>query len=240
MKKRNLEEDLEKMKEAIQRKGEEIEQMQKTIEELKGKIREKEEEKKTTKLDDVVGEVSELLETGFGIFGSSGKGQDKAGNEGGLVGLINNLSQLAEKSEEFRKEFDHNGKKGVVDFKVRTGPLRRSAVKPAGRYSIKPPASKKEREDMTSTELNPIREKEPMVDVFEEEDKIIVTAEIPTVKESDIDWELEGDKLTIRTKNTDVEFYKEIHLSARVKREDANAIYRNGVLEISLQKHEKN
>lgn len=232
------EKELEKLKGDIQKTGEEIERLKKTIEELSAKIHEKEETGKNSELSNVIGEVSKLLEESFNIFGISSRGQGVTRRTGGLVGLINDLVRLAEKSGTLQKEFDLEGKKGIIDFRIRSGPLKRSAVTRRGIYTKKPLRGEVERhsESFKPKTVKAIEEREPIVDIFEEEDKITVMAELPGVVEKDIDWNVEGDTLTIKTNTLGKKYYKEIVLPAPAEKKGAESTYRNGILEVKLIK----
>lgn len=245
MKKENVDEDLKKMRADIQKKGEEIEDLKKTVEELSAKISGKEETEKTKELGDMVGEVSNLLESGFNIFGISGRGQGTPRRSGGLFGLINNLARLAEKSESFQKQFELEGKKGVIDYHIRSGPLRRPNAKRRGIYTMKPRAGalrpsrqrvEPPRESFAPATVEPIEEREPIIDIFEEGDKVTVMSELPGVAEKDIDWDVEGDTLTIRASTSERKYYKEIVLPTPVEKKEAESTYRNGILQIKLKK----
>ncbi len=84
-------------------------------------------------------------------------------------------------------------------------------------------------------------EREPLVDVLEEEDKIVIVAEMPGVEKDKIKVKVppSGDRLTIQASNKDRKYYKEVELPVKVKPETAKATYRNGVLEIIIEKAEK-
>lgn len=245
MKRENVDEDMKKMKADIQKKGEEIEELKKTVEELSAKIRGKEETEETNELGDMIGEVSNLLESSFNIFGISSRGQGTTGRSGGLSELINNLARLAEKSESFQKQFDIDGKKGVIDYHIRSGPLKRPTAKRRGIYTMKPRASalkpsrervEPPRESFAPAKVEPIKEKEPIVDIFEDEDKVTVMSELPGVTENDIDWDVEEDTLTIRASTSERKYYKEIVLPTPVEKKGAESTYRNGILQIKLRK----
>ena len=103
----------------------------------------------------------------------------------------------------------------------------------------------------------PIREMAwaPAVEVFEKEDKFVVRADLPGVKEEDIDVSIEGDMLTIKgEKESESEvkeesyyccersygsFYRSIALPATVDSKKIEASYEDGVLEVSLPKAAK-
>jgi len=241
MKKGDIEEELEKLNADIQKKGEEIEQLKKTIEELNSKIRGKEETGKPTELRNMLGEVSELLESSFNIFGVSSKGRGTSMRNSGLVGLINNLARLAEQSESFQKKFDLDGKEGVINVRLRSGPIKKPTARRRGLYPRKPSTRRVEtqRESFVPATVKPIEEREPIVDIFEEKDNVTVMAELPGITEKDIDWDVEGDNLTIKVSTKERKYYKDIVLPSLVEKKSAASNYRNGILEIKLKKKPK-
>ncbi len=82
-------------------------------------------------------------------------------------------------------------------------------------------------------------EREPLVDVFEEDGKLVVIAELPGVDKEKIDIKATENKLVIRASNDYRKYYKEIELPKPVKPETAKAQYRNGVLEVKIDLKEK-
>jgi len=92
----------------------------------------------------------------------------------------------------------------------------------------------------------------PAIEVFEKEDKFVVKAEIPGMKEEDIDISVVGDTLTIKgEKKAEAEvkeedyyccersygsFYRSIALPSDVEANKIEANYEDGVLEVSLPK----
>lgn len=79
-------------------------------------------------------------------------------------------------------------------------------------------------------------EREPMVDLFDEEGHILVIAEMPGVNESDIRFEVQGDTLTLRARRGERKYAKTLQLPANVTEKGAEAAYRNGMLELKLHK----
>jgi len=231
------EKDLEQLKKEIEQKGKEIEQLKKTIEEMSTQVQAKKETGETTGLGKILEDVSELLDVGFSIFGTSSKVQGEKSKGKGLLGLINDLAALAEKSETYQKRVNL-GKKGVIDFRVSTHPIRRSyARKPIGPLKISKP---KKQTRPTRTLMPPaagsIREREPIVDVFEEENHVRVTAEIPDFKEDEISLQIENNTLTISTDTSARKYYKHVELPAPVEKDIIESSYRNGILEVKLSK----
>ncbi|NHJ12560.1 MAG: Hsp20/alpha crystallin family protein [Candidatus Thorarchaeota archaeon] len=79
-------------------------------------------------------------------------------------------------------------------------------------------------------------ELEPLVDVIEEGDEIVVVAELPGVSNDEIKIRVKGKELTIKVENPEKPYNKTLNLPAEVSKEDAKSTIRNGVLEIRLKK----
>ncbi len=95
----------------------------------------------------------------------------------------------------------------------------------------------------------------PPVDVAEDEEKVVVKAELPGMKREDIDIELSGDTLTIRGERkleneerkedyVRVEraygrFQRSFTIGVPVKSDEVKASYKDGLLEITIPKSEE-
>jgi len=79
-------------------------------------------------------------------------------------------------------------------------------------------------------------EREPLVDVIEEDKQVKVVAEIPGVRKEDIDIRIEGRTLFIRVDTEERKYYKDVNLPAEVELSGVKATYNNGVLEVTLPK----
>jgi len=88
------------------------------------------------------------------------------------------------------------------------------------------------------TERGPIIDevREPLVDVFDEDDAVLVVAELPGVEENDIQIEIKGPTLKLSTTAKDRKYAKEIQLACAVDESKMESTYKNGVLEIKLPK----
>jgi len=148
---------------------------------------------------------------------------------GGLFKGLGNLIDLAarlreeglEKSGEIRGL--PRGARGVYGFSVRTL---------AGKPVIESFGNIRE------TARGPVVEevREPMVDVFDEKDHILVIAELPGVSENEIKIEVAGDILNLTASDKDRKYAKEVLLPGKVKPESIKTSYNNGILEITLEK----
>ncbi len=80
--------------------------------------------------------------------------------------------------------------------------------------------------------------REPLVDVIENKKTLTVTAEIPGVEKGDIQLETTEENLTIRVEQKERRYYREVDLPCKVRPETAKASYRNGVLQVVLERTE--
>ncbi|MGD9395960.1 MAG: Hsp20/alpha crystallin family protein [Candidatus Thorarchaeota archaeon] len=111
----------------------------------------------------------------------------------------------------------------VFGFSMKVGPDGKPIIQRFGN----PPMDE-------GTEMTPSLE--PLVDVVEEDDEIIVVAEVPGVEKEEIKVRIKGTALTIHADNPHRPYHKVIELPSRVQKEDAKSAIRNGVLEVRLKK----
>jgi HSP20 family protein len=165
-------------------------------------------------------EKNDKVEIDFGMGKISFGGLFK-----GLGNLIDLASKLSEEGIERRGEIRGlpKGAKGVYGFSIRTL---------AGKPVIESFGNIRE------TSKGPVVEeiREPMVDIFDEEDHILVIAELPGVSENEIKIEVAGDILNLAASDRDRKYAKEILLPSKVKPDSVKTSYKNGILEIILEK----
>ncbi|MFX1339107.1 MAG: Hsp20/alpha crystallin family protein [Promethearchaeota archaeon] len=80
--------------------------------------------------------------------------------------------------------------------------------------------------------------REPLVEVDEENDQLIIIAEIPGATKEDVEIKATSRSLTISTKedSLSIKYYKEIELPMPINSDYAKARLQNGILEIKLKK----
>ncbi|HUY13895.1 MAG TPA: gas vesicle protein GvpH [Terriglobia bacterium] len=156
----------------------------------------------------------------------------------GLGGILKGLGDLVEKLGEVAKtgeqlsqtgEIHGAGKevKGIYGFTVKVGlGDDRPRVEPFGNI-------RKDRES-GHTVVQEVRE--PVVDVFEEEDHVLVVAEMPGISVGDVQITVEDDLLTIAAEHGDKKYRKEMLLSASFAREKMQVTCNNGVVEIKCMR----
>ena len=146
---------------------------------------------------------------------------------GGLTDLVEKLGELAEKGEKLSKtgdiQFKDKDLKGVYGFSVNVGlGGKGTKVEPFGNI----------RKDEQTGEPVVQEIREPMADVFEEEDHILVVAELPGISVEDVRIEIKDDLLTIYAEKGDKKYRKEVLLPKSYPRDKMEITCNNGILEI--------
>jgi len=77
-------------------------------------------------------------------------------------------------------------------------------------------------------------EREPLVDIFDEQDHISVIIELPGVQVKDIHIEVKGDILTLSAVSSNRKYYKELVLPKNADASTLERKYKNGILEIRM------
>lgn len=157
---------------------------------------------------------------------------------GGFLKGLEKFVDLAERAEEAGGEIKKKGEikglgkdvKGIYGFSIRSGLGERPRVQTFGNIKgVKEKEKGKPEFKVTET-------REPIVDVFNEKDHVLVVAELPGVSEDSISLDLKGDILTLEAGDEKRKYSKEILLSAKVDFESREENFNNGVLEIKLKK----
>jgi HSP20 family protein len=175
------------------------------------------------------------------------KTQEKAGFDadwgaekfslGGVFKGISNLIDLAGKLQrEGKSEISNTGEikglgskgaKAVYGFSIKLGELAGQSPQVETFGNIK-------KDKKGAPVVEEVRE--PLVDVFDEADKITIIAEIPGVEEEKIQIGIRDDILELKAEDSDKKYQKEILLPSKVKKESLRSTYKNGVLKITLTK----
>lgn len=165
---------------------------------------------------------------------TSSKDKPPGGIELGLGGILKGLGDLVEKLAEVAetgKELSRTGEirgegeqlKGIYGFTIKVGlGGEQPSIQPFGNI----------RKDVRSgrTVVQEIRE--PVADIFEEADHVLVVAEMPGISAQDVRVEVEDKVLTITAGKKDKKYRKEILLPQAFPREKMQISCNNGVLEI--------
>jgi HSP20 family protein len=172
------------------------------------------------------------------MAGKKKKRPTPRGAESGLGGILKGLGQLVEKLGELaetRRELSKTGEtrrpgkelKGIYGFTIRVGLGDEGpTLEPFGNI----------RRDIKSGRAEVQEVREPLVDVFEEVDHLLVQAELPGISKEDLRIETKEDVLTISAERGDRKYRKEVLLPRDLSLEKMQISCSNGILEIKCFK----
>lgn len=148
--------------------------------------------------------------------------------------IYDELEKLGEMLDEtMQKAFDNTSESGAVrpnrvqGFSIKVGPDGKPRVREInGRRPL-------QEETEVTDDL------EPLVDLIEKGDMLVVLVALPGVSKDSIDLRVTETCLTVSVNTAEFEWYDEFKLPTRVKTKSARASYKNGVLEVRLKKLEK-
>jgi HSP20 family protein len=154
---------------------------------------------------------------------------------GKLGSMVEKLAELAETGQNMAnsgelKGLDPQGKlRGVYGFSIKT------AIGEQGRQEVKiEPFGNVHRGPDGGPPADDVRE--PLVDVYEEEDHVLVLAEIPGVSKKEVQLDLSGDRLTICAQREEKRYRKEVLLPESFTLEKMHWQCANGILKIRLDR----
>jgi HSP20 family protein len=164
----------------------------------------------------------EKKEADFELFGLGGlfKGIEK------LVDLAGTLEGKEGISKEGEINLDKikKGMKGVYGFTVNTAGGGSPKVETFGNIKKTPEGPKVD------------EEREPITDIFDEKDEIVVISEMPGIEESDLKIDLKEDILEISAASKNRTYRKELLLSVKASNQNLSHKFKNGILEIRIKK----
>ena len=179
----------------------------------------------------------EELQRKLGGAGMAEEKREKSGEIefgfGSLFKGIGNLFDLVSKmTEEGKEEYTRTGEikglgdkaRGVYGFSVKMGLGGKPIIEQFG--------------NIKTTEKGAVvaEVREPIVDVFDEGERLVVIAELPGVAENDIHLEVKDDILDLAAEAKDRKYSKEVLLPSAVDADSMESSYKNGILEIRLRK----
>lgn len=80
------------------------------------------------------------------------------------------------------------------------------------------------------------KERQPLFDVFEEENHLTVLSEMPGIDEKDVNIEADENTITITAENSTKKYLKKVWLPTSIKKDTVKSTYRNNILQIRLEK----
>ena len=152
---------------------------------------------------------------------------------GGLGGLIEKLGELAEAGEELSRSGelkDASGKiRGVYGINVKTalgeGGQTELKVEPFGNVR-RGPADRPEGEDV----------REPLVDIHEEDDHVLVLVELPGVAKENVKLKVADGRLELSAERGKTTYRKEVDLPKDCSAEHMSWECSNGILQVRFDR----
>ena len=161
-------------------------------------------------------------------------GSNIGGLLGGLSDLVQKLADLAEKGKELKSSGEFPSAQGDKEIKAVYGFNVKFGLDKKGSDQIKVEPFGNVTKDTKSGRTVVHEVREPLVDVFEEEDHILVIAETPGIGAKDVKLDLKDDVLTISASKGDKKYHKEVLLPRACKKEKMKLSCNNGILEIKF------
>jgi HSP20 family protein len=161
-------------------------------------------------------------------------GSNVGGILGGLSDLVQKLADLAEKGKELKASGEFPGSAGDKEMKAVYGFNVKFGLDKKGSDQIKvePFGNVTKDKESGRTVVHEVRE--PLVDVFEEDDHVLVIAETPGIGPKDVKIDLKDDVLTISASKGDKKYHKEILLPRICDKDKMTISCNNGMLEIKF------
>jgi HSP20 family protein len=149
----------------------------------------------------------------------------------GLGDLVEKLGEIAENGEQISKTGgiggDGKGFQGVYGFTVKVGlGDDKPRVEPFGNI----------RKDRASGQTVVQEVREPVADVFEEDQHVLIVAEMPGISAEDVHVDRAHDVVTLVAEHGAKKYRKEVLLPANVSDTPPQVVCHNGVLEIKFAK----
>jgi len=119
----------------------------------------------------------------------------------------------------------------VYGYSMTTGPDGKPQIREFG--NIKPETR------MGRPHLDIKEKRDPLADVMTTDNEVKVVLELPGVEKKDIKMRGTEDSLIVSVDSTRRKYFKKIEMPVKVDPKRANSSYKNGVLEVTIQKKEE-
>ena len=121
------------------------------------------------------------------------------------------------------------GKSYVHGINIRIGPDGKPRLEEFGNHRVK--------SDKGKSSIS--EDREPLTDIIEGKEDVSVTVELPGVEKEDIDLRVIEDELEITVDTPQRKYHKKVNLPVDVKPNSTKATYKNGILDVSIQRKRK-
>lgn len=161
------------------------------------------------------------------------QGDSLGGILGGLVAFLKGIEEMQEKSGQ--SDFTlPSGQKGRTAYHVKFGETERQFNFRPGRQPVHP----RKVRGVETKEIRPGEpEKEFLIDIFDQEDHVLVVTELPKVRKEDLSFRIKDNILRITAKTKEGKVEKKITIPKESKISKIEDVtYKNNILTIKLKK----
>ncbi|RLI86031.1 MAG: Hsp20/alpha crystallin family protein [Candidatus Altiarchaeales archaeon] len=136
-----------------------------------------------------------------------------------------NIARIFDEAKRMSLKEPEKGGPYVYGFSMRIGPEGKPKIEEFGNIP-----------GIVSGRMEIPRGREPLTDIIEGDKEISVIVELPGVEKEDIDLNIGVDSLEIDVDTPKRKYHKRLSLPCEVKPEKARATYKNGVLEVKIER----
>lgn len=162
---------------------------------------------------------------------SSDDNSDSSNFFGGINNLVDRLTELAEAAESLEESAETGSTAEDSNIDGVWGVRVRSAVGGED-VEFSEFGNFQEDDDGDTVVVDELRE--PMVDIFEEEESLLVVAEMPGAAPDDLDLEIDGDLMVVGAETESVNYRRELQLPVDCSDRTPELRANNGIFEIRL------
>lgn len=154
-----------------------------------------------------------------------------------LGGLVDGMEKLFDLAGKLKEAGDEVAKEGEIDLsKIKKGMKAMYGISLKATVGGKPVVE-------TFGNIKPgakgavvSEEREPIVDIFDEKDEVVIVAEMPGIKKEDIKLELKENILSILAKGPDRKYKKDVAIPKGTKGKISKHSYQSGILKVIIKK----
>lgn len=154
-----------------------------------------------------------------------------------LGGLVEGMERLFDMANRLKEVGGEVVKEGEIDLsKIKKGMKAMYGISLKGTVGGKPIIETFGNVRHTPKGAVVTEEREPIVDIFDEKEEVVIIAEMPGIKKEDIRLELKENTLDISAKGRDRTYKKKIAIPKGTKGEISEYSYESGLLKVKIKK----
>jgi HSP20 family protein len=147
--------------------------------------------------------------------------------------MMDEMMRQAFRSPTAKRRKARTGGPYVYGFSMTMGPDGKPVIKEFGNL-------RSNRDKSPGTQIREVKEEtEPLIDIFEKDKEITILAQLQGARREDIHVDITETQVTIKADTPHQTYHKKLQLPALVDPNTAQTTYKNGILQIRLEKHHR-